>query len=134
MDETAQQIQQEAQSGSNDTPAIADSGGGGDGGGGGGMTSSLPVPSVDKKTAAVGLGVIVALAVAWYVWSRSGPSGTSAAAAKEQLKGGRTSTVEDEDGDDSIEVPQDPQNPLSADNAVVEQFRDRGILTTPEDG
>lgn len=131
-DTETDEIRQLAQS--NDQPAIADDQGGqpdvedGD--------SGLPTPSLSRKHLLV-IGAVVAVAVAiWWLKSRDTDGGASAGKTGESVADVKSTDMTpesaeingDDEEDETIEVPQQPDNPLERDEAVAEQLKDRGKL------
>jgi hypothetical protein len=129
MDATAQEIQDREQSVTNETPELVDDGGDDDG-----ETSSLPLPSIDRRYLAVVAAIIVAIA-AWKLYQRrnSSSGGSSIAEEREKLEQRHEVEAAPDDGDaERIEVPIDSSDPLAADRAVIEALRSNGKLKVPE--
>lgn len=131
--DTEQEIREREQQKNSDTPALDgdDEGDGGDGDGG------LSLPSLSKKHMAI-LGVVVALGVAYWLYKRQDDGGAGGSgtldSARSEVDGTTEATVEgDDEDDDEIRVEHDPNNPLAADETVVKEFRDRGIISDPDE-
>lgn len=131
---SAEEIRErEAQSSTNQTPSIAtdgDDGGDGDSGG-----RSLPVPSISRKHAAL-IGLIVAAVVAWKLYQRKQSTASTESPGELETDSGdgrdENPASETESHEGSIAVPQNHTDPLAADEAIVQEFRNRGTLSDPE--
>ncbi len=128
MDQTAQDIKdREQQSEMDEPPEIADGDDSDD------ESSSLPLPSIDRRHVAV-IGVILVAVVAWKLYQRrNSSSGSSIAAEREKLeKRHEVEAAPDEQEEERINVPIDPSDPLAADRAVLEALRNNGKLYDPD--
>jgi len=125
MSET-DRIQAAAQS-SSDAPETLDSDG------------VVPSPSTRQTALLIGAVVVGVLVLLWLRQRRSeNQDGTpdGGGSVHSQLTDD-TSGDESEDSEvvtGEIEVPRDPTDPLAADEAVMEAFRERGTITAAEEG
>lgn len=86
----------------------------------------IPTPSVERKHL-LAVGVIVAVIFALYLYRRS-QSGTET--TLNDVRGDELdpeATIDD--GEDEITVPQEMGNPLAGDEAVIEAFQEREIIS-----
>lgn len=120
MSDTKTELRKRHEADTNETPEI-DSKSGNDS-----RMGEIPTPPIERKHL-LAIGVIVAIIIALYLYRRS-QSGTET--TLNDVRGDELdteATIEDEE--DEINVPQEMGNPLAGDEAVIEAFREREIIS-----
>lgn len=89
----------------------------------------LQMPSIDRKVLLI--LAALALVVALVVWKRRAGGQSSKTTTEEADEEANKDEIEPRGGE--IDVPDGGGDPLAGDEAVTEEFRDRGVLSDPED-
>lgn len=103
---------------STETPTIEDSGSSGGRG--------IPSLPMSRPQAAI-LGLVVVAAIVFLIYrSRAGDDSPIEVSSA-------VDDAEQDDDDDSIEVVHDPNDPMAADEAIVDEFQRRGMIAAGDD-
>lgn len=122
---SAEEIKQREAQSENETPNIASDGSDGDDG----NSQSLPLPSFSQKHAVL-LGVIVAAIIAWKLYQRrQAESGGQSSTETTTGDGDDGSQSTPSRSDEEFDIPENNSDPLAGDEAIVQEFRDRGRLS-----
>jgi hypothetical protein len=120
MSDTKTELRKRHEAETNETPEI-DSEDGNDS-----RIGEIATPSVERKHL-LAIGMIIAIIIALYLYRRS-HAGTDT--TLNDVRGDELNPeVTIEDGEDEIKVPQEMGNPLAGDEAVIEAFREREIIS-----
>ena len=93
------------------------------------VAGTLPTPTLSRDQLLV-IAVIIAIIAVIVMYRSRAPDGTGGGSLDEARGDALEpeATIED-DKDDEITVPKEESNPLAADQAVTEAFRDRELLS-----